>query len=238
MILTYGIEHHQGFNSSIGTFHQIQESIQSSHHRVRVLKESLVKAKANLSTAKPEITSLVESSSEYASMLDILGRMYVHTHDAGENNAYFPSEHIRQIPEQVEERISEKHFISAVDLLRDALTLINKPELDGIGALNDMKITLGNQEHSLTDILTEELHNHLYLKSPYCEDRWVVYAKNYEKTKGSESDIVSSKALVEKGKHTADKLKVPEERQMFTFLQQLDTSLQVVSCPFSDTNVS
>ena len=29
-----------------------------------------------------------------------------------------------------------------------------------------------NQESSLTDILLEELHDHLYLKSPYCQNRW------------------------------------------------------------------
>lgn len=28
---------------------------------------------------------------------------------------------------------------------------------------------------SLTDILIEELHDHLYLKSPYCQDRWKPY---------------------------------------------------------------
>lgn len=90
MVLICGVEHHQGFNSSIGTFHQIQESIQSSHHRVRVLKESLVKAKANLSTAKPEITSLVKSSAEYASMLDILSSMYVQTCKLRKSCAYCP----------------------------------------------------------------------------------------------------------------------------------------------------
>lgn len=89
-------------------------------------------------------------------------------------------EQIKHIPEQVEARISEKHFISAVDLLKDALTLISKPEMETIGALNEMKLSLSNQEHSLTDILTEELHNHLYLKSPYCEDRWTFYAKIHD----------------------------------------------------------
>jgi hypothetical protein len=33
---------------------------------------------------------------------------------------------------------------------------------------------------SLADILVEELHNHLYLKSLYCNDRWKAYSTNKE----------------------------------------------------------
>jgi exocyst complex component 4 len=53
-------EHHQGFNSSIGTFHKIQSSLQSSQVRVRTLKESLTQAKVHLSTTKPELKDFAE----------------------------------------------------------------------------------------------------------------------------------------------------------------------------------
>ncbi|KAI1037439.1 hypothetical protein LB505_005508 [Fusarium chuoi] len=43
-------EHHQGFNSSIGTFHKIQSSIQQSQKRVRALKESLATGRPPSST--------------------------------------------------------------------------------------------------------------------------------------------------------------------------------------------
>jgi hypothetical protein len=33
---------------------------------------------------------------------------------------------------------------------------------------------------SLADILVEELHNHLYLKSLYCNDRWKAYSTHKE----------------------------------------------------------
>lgn len=81
------------------------------------------------------------------------------------------------MPKKLEARISEKRFLTAVDCLQDALRLARRSELDNIGALSDMKVYLSNQEHSLKDILIEELHNHLYLKSPYCEDRWLAYSK-------------------------------------------------------------
>jgi exocyst complex component 4 len=38
--------------------------------------------------------------------------------------------------------------------------------------MTDLRTYFTNQEQSLTDILIEELHDHLYLKSPYCHDRW------------------------------------------------------------------
>ncbi|KAK4986126.1 exocyst subunit [Elasticomyces elasticus] len=68
-------EHHQGFNSSIGTFHKIQASIHSSQTRVRQLKHGLIQAKASLRTTKPELKGLATSSQEYDDMLQVLGSM-------------------------------------------------------------------------------------------------------------------------------------------------------------------
>ena len=59
-----------------------------------------------------------------------------------------------------------------MDVLQEALRLVRKSEFDGIGAMTDLRTYFTNQEQSLTDILIEELHDHLYLKSPYCHDRW------------------------------------------------------------------
>ena len=152
-------EHHQGFNSSLGTFHKIQASIESAQNRVRHLQDSMLSAKANLMVNKPELKALSVSSQQYDDMLQILGQI----------------EKLQLIPEQLDARISDKHFLTAVDLLQDALRMIRKSEIEEIGALTDLRIYFSNQETSLTDILIEELHDHLYLKSPYCQDRWKPY---------------------------------------------------------------
>jgi exocyst complex component 4 len=88
------------------------------------------------------------------------------------------SEQLQLIPEKLEARITEKRFLTAVEVLQDALRMIRKTEMENIGALGELRVYLTNQETSLTDILIEELHNHLYLKSPYCQDRWVSYAQS------------------------------------------------------------
>ncbi|KAK4960975.1 exocyst subunit [Elasticomyces elasticus] len=149
-------EHHQGFNSSIGTFHKIQTAIHSSQHRVRTLRAGLVQAKSSLSTARPELRAYATSSQSYEGMLAVLGQI----------------EELRQLPDLLDTQISEKRFLAAVGTLQEGLALIRRPELAELGALSELKLRLSNQEQFLADHLVEELHNHLYLKSPYCEGRW------------------------------------------------------------------
>ena len=162
-------EHHQGFNSSIGTFHKIQSSIQTSQERVRTLRLSLMDAKSNLTASKPEIRGLANTSQSYDEMLQTLSQI----------------EKIQSFPEQLDARISDKHFLAAVEVLQEALRLIRHSSLENIHALADLRLYFSNQESSLTDILLEELHDHLYLKSPYCQNRW----KPPPTTNGSGGDM-------------------------------------------------
>ena len=155
-------EHHQGFNSSIGTFHKIQSSIHASQKKVRTLKESLASSKTSLCTTDPELKKLSKASSGYDELLQTLNEL----------------DDLRAVPDQLEARISEKRFLTAVEVLHNALRKLRKPELDGIGALSELRNYLSNQETALMDILVEELHEHLYLKSPYCQERWQNLTKN------------------------------------------------------------
>jgi exocyst complex component 4 len=191
-------EHHQGFNSSIGTFHSIQTAIQNSQTRLRTLRDSLATAKGSLSTTKPELKGLATRSQEFEDMLQVLSQI----------------EHLQGIPEKLEARISEKRFLSAVELLQDGLKTVRNSEMDGIGALSDLRVYLSNQEHSLTDIMIEELHNHLYLKSPYCENRWKQYAPTSMKV---------SVTTAQNGPVTG--------RQLYQYLDKLDTSKVVHDDP-------
>lgn len=193
-------EHHQGFNSSIGTFHNIQSAISASQARLRSLKDELTMAKGALGTTKPELRGLALASREYDDMLQALAAI----------------EHLQSIPERLEARISEKRFLSAVELLQDALGSIRKPEMGNIGALSDLRVYLSNQEHSLTDILIEELHNHLYLKSPYCENRWKDYAPQVLKSSTSDGQAVPMNT---------------GGRKLFQFLDKLDTSTPMQDDP-------
>ncbi|KKK17963.1 hypothetical protein AOCH_003037 [Aspergillus ochraceoroseus] len=149
-------EHHQGFNSSIGTYHKIQSNIQSSQSRVRNLKHALEEAKSGLLSTKPELKDLATSSQKYDDIIQLFSQI----------------QELQSLPEQLESQVSNKRFLGAVEVLHHALRLLRRSELENIGALADIRAYFGNQESSLTDILVEELHDHLYLKSPYCSSRW------------------------------------------------------------------
>lgn len=169
-------DYHQGFNSSIGTFHKIQGSIMASQKRVRALKENLANSKTALCTTDPELKKLYTTSQMYDEQLQMLNEL----------------EELRQVPDQLEARISEKRFLTAVEVLQNALRRLRKPELDDIGALGDLRSYLANQETALMDILVEELHEHLYLKSPYCQERW----QNLAKSQGAFRDDIADSGAV------------------------------------------
>jgi exocyst complex component 4 len=189
-------EHHQGFNSSIGTFHKIQSSIQTSQNRLRALKDTLGQAKVGLSSTRPELKGLASTSQSYDEMLQVLSQI----------------EQLRLVTDKLEARISEKRFLTAVEVLQDALRMLRRPEMDNIGALSDLRIYLANQEMSLTDILIEELHSHLYLKSPYCQDRWRAHAK--EQSNGASSE----------GKDAV----TPAVQPLYQFLEDFDLSVPII----------
>src|SRR5213078_486551 len=143
---------------------------QSSQSRIRLLKSSLAEAKSGLLTTKPELKGLATASQSYDDVLQLFSQI----------------ENIQALPETLEAQISEKRFLAAVEILQEALRLTRKPELQNIGGLGDLRTYFSNQEISLTDILIEELHDHLYLKSPYCQDRW----------KGPSSNIIGGSNTV------------------------------------------
>lgn len=186
-------EHYADFNSAVGTYHKIQNAIKESQNRVRVLKGGLMNVKGGMLSTKPELRSLAETSGSLDDMVVLLSVI----------------EDLKTVPGRLEERISEKRFLSAVDLLLESLRGLRKSELEEIAALSDMRSYFANQESSLVDILVEELHDHLYLKSPYCADRW--------KKKQASGDQLDGMASMSETGHSWD-------RPVYHFLSNLDTS--------------
>ena len=145
----YKSEHHQGFNSSIGTFHKIQTSLNSSQHRIHSLKDSLINAKGNLSMTKPELNNLAATSQSYDEMLQILNSMFVYMPALGSEMILILlfSEQLQLVPEKLEKQISDKKFLSAVDTLQEAIGSIDRSDVKAISALSDLSIYFSNQEH-------------------------------------------------------------------------------------------
>lgn len=149
-------------------------------------------------TTKPELKGLATSSQAFDDSLQLLTQI----------------ESIQAVPENLEGRITEKRFLTAVDVLQEALRLVRKSEFDSIGAMTDLRTYFTNQEQSLIDILIEELHDHLYLKSPYCHDRW-----KSRTVEGEEKDPHS--ALATNAVNSWDK-------PVYHFLASLNTSMPMI----------
>lgn len=53
---------------------------------------------------------------------------------------------LQAVPEQLDARIADKQFLTAVELLQDALRMIRRSEMESIGALADLRVYFSNQE--------------------------------------------------------------------------------------------
>lgn len=142
-------------------------------------------------------------------------------------------EHLKSIPDTLESLMSEKRLLQAAGLLMRSLKTIRKPEMLEIGAVSDLRNYLIGQENSLRDILIDELHSHLFLKSFWCESRWSAYTPNQqalpavEYDKGITFDAEESPSL-------QDSSCPPRLRR---FLNELGTKPNVPPLDFNDPEV-
>lgn len=150
-------DNYQGFNSSVGSYRAITQSIAESHDNVRQLKQQLVESKSALSTKRPILKELGATSQRYKQMIQILEKI----------------KDLKGVPDKLDTEISKKQFLSAHETLNSALRFLDDDGLASISSLEGLKTYLLSQESSIFAHLVEELHSHLYLKSPYCDRRWV-----------------------------------------------------------------
>ncbi|KAG0229525.1 hypothetical protein BGW42_001553 [Actinomortierella wolfii] len=155
---------YQGFNTSIGTYGGVIDSISDSQSRVKELRMDLKNSKESLRLRHADLVQLYNKSQQYKDMIEILDEI----------------DELKQMPAKLEVLVREKHFLNAVTLLVKAHKTMHKPEMQAIGALTDLQRYFNEKTESLTETLIEEMHNHLYLKSPYCDSRWTAYVAGQE----------------------------------------------------------
>ncbi|KAK4047934.1 exocyst subunit [Microbotryomycetes sp. JL201] len=153
---------YRAYETSITTHNSTLQTLNSSQRSVVELRKGLLEAREKLEGKGREgLVGMYSRMSHLEEMAKILDEI----------------EHFRSIPDRLEALLSEKRFLSAVVLLVRSLKTIKKPEMMEIGALTDLRSWLVMQESVLLEMLIEELHNHLYLKSFYCDVRWKSYTR-------------------------------------------------------------
>ncbi|KAI7867284.1 Sec8 exocyst complex component-specific domain-containing protein [Spinellus fusiger] len=159
------IDYYQGFNNAIGTFGGVLQHIHDSQSRTAQMKISLKKCKQELLEKRTDLLNMWHKSQQHKEMLIFLETI----------------EEIRTVPEKLKALVNSKHVYTAAKMLVDALKTVNKEDMLQIGALDDIRRTLSTQKNALYDLLVEEIHNHLYLKNSFCENRWSEYIHDQQK---------------------------------------------------------
>ncbi|CAO1630595.1 unnamed protein product [Sympodiomycopsis kandeliae] len=162
-------------NSVLASLTSVQTSVSSSRRRLRDSRDALGSKRADL----VQLWHRQQSVKEALRLLNTI-------------------EQLKNVPDRLEALMSGKHFLTAVNLLVRALKVIQKPEMLSIGAISDLRSWLRNQEGHMLEILVEEIHNHLYLKSIYCDRRW----KGYQPGEETLPDVKWGKGFDEEGVST------------------------------------
>ncbi|KAI8991536.1 Sec8 exocyst complex component-specific domain-containing protein [Mycotypha africana] len=152
-------DYYRGFNNSIGTFGGVLQYINDSSNRVVHIKNNLKRCKEDLLLKRNDLLNLWYKSQQYKEMLSILETI----------------EELRTTPEKIDALMENKQVLSASKLVSRSLKQAMNKDMMQIGALDDIRRNLKSQKNLLYDTLIEELHNHLYLKNPYCDSRWTAY---------------------------------------------------------------
>ncbi|TPX38723.1 hypothetical protein SeMB42_g06582 [Synchytrium endobioticum] len=209
-------EYHQAFNTSIHTFSSVVDAISDSQTRTRLLRENLDRCKGLLECKRFDLLHLWVKSIQYKEMMRILDTI----------------EDVRRTPEKVETLMQGKFFLSAVKTLLNATKSLKSREFSEIGAVAIIRQHLQQLKDVLNETLIEELHNHLYLKSPFCQDcveRHGNASKDLGTRRGSDSvDPYTQRTSVSVSKNKASKIKSNDIAEDYDANPEAD-SLQYMS---------
>ncbi|KAI0249495.1 Sec8 exocyst complex component-specific domain-containing protein [Lactifluus subvellereus] len=152
-------KHFQAFAAALPHHSSLLNHLGDTQTQIKSARTALQETKDALSSKHADLVQMWTRGQTLEEMLRILDQI----------------ERLRLVPDVLESLISEKRLLQAAVLLVRSLKTIKKQDMLDIGAVADLRAYLIGQESALRDILIDELHNHLYLKSFWCESRWAAY---------------------------------------------------------------
>ncbi|KAJ7596856.1 exocyst complex component sec8 [Mycena floridula] len=157
-------KHYQAFQGSLPHHSALLNHLGVIQTQINESRAALQESKDTLGSRRADLVQLWSRGQTLEEMMRLLDQI----------------EHLKSVPDLLETLMSEKRLLQASVLLVRSLKLINKPDMMEIGAVSDLRSYLVSQESALRDILVDELHSHLYLKSFWCESRWASYSPNQQ----------------------------------------------------------
>ncbi|KAI0322694.1 Sec8 exocyst complex component-specific domain-containing protein [Amylostereum chailletii] len=157
-------KHYQAFAASLPHHTSLLGHLGMTQGQIKEARSALQEAKDSFGSKRADLVQMWTRGQTLEEMLRILDQI----------------ERLRLVPDVLESLMSEKRLLQAAVLLVRSLKTINKQDMLDIGAVADLRSYLIGQETALREILVDELHNHLYLKSFWCESRWATYTVNQQ----------------------------------------------------------
>ncbi|KAJ3217398.1 hypothetical protein HDU67_007981 [Dinochytrium kinnereticum] len=179
-------------------------------------------------TAIQTFSSVVENISEWlqCKRFDLL-HLWVKSIQYKEMNRILDLiDELQKTPEKLETLIHGKFYLTAVRTLISTLRTLNGDDLCEIGALESIRSKLEDLKNIIPESLLEELHNHIYLKSPFSLDR-IGKGVDCGKTPKSATEGLNGLKLSSFAKISED-LDLNPESDSFSYMKTLLESLFII----------
>jgi exocyst complex component 4 len=149
-------DHFQEFNNSIGLYRGLVMNLTASQDRLRKLRDTLTATKESITKRGGDLSISLNRSQQYKEMLKLLQIMFV----SPECEVLTGRERLQSVPDKIENLITEKQFTSAVDILSEAIKILQQPEFKNVGALQDVSAYLKNQEAVFPPLICKLMHSY------------------------------------------------------------------------------
>lgn len=221
-------DHYESFATAISLHNNVINSFGSAQNGVSSARRRLRDAREALGAKRADLVQLWHRSQGVKESLRLLDMI----------------ENLKGVPDRLESLMAEKQFLEAVNLLTRASKNCEKSDILEVGATSDLRAYLKGQEQAMFDILIEELHNHLYLKSYFCDARWksytpgqtslpnVDFGREYEDQVKNEAGDESERVEIDLGSFAPTQPSEDRPLKIFRYLKSLSVR------PAPDSNMT
>ncbi|GAB6023182.1 Exocyst complex component 4 [Chamberlinius hualienensis] len=138
----------EDMSSVIQTFGKVTSRLTVSIEKIKIIKENLGNCKMLLNCKRDELKRLWLEGIEHKHALFLLEQI----------------EKLKDVPEEFEKYKQKKHYLHATEILVSSAKIL-EDGLEGVDALNEIRMELQTKRQNILDTLIEDLHRHLYIKS-------------------------------------------------------------------------
>lgn len=141
-------EHHADLSQVMSVFSKMSHGLRHARERIALTRDKLQTCMKLLHCKREELKKLWIESIENKVVLELLDQV----------------EALMLVPQHVAHYIHKKHYLHATQLLMNSLNQL-EASLSSVEALKEVKAELISKKESLYEIIIDELHKHLYIRS-------------------------------------------------------------------------